>query len=280
MLVTRVHTQEEFNAFIDSHKSIIADISVKEKELLPDHKEEFSFKGYSYPAAEVVDFKVDFLYSNGEEPNWRERVVCPLTNLNNRLRASIQFIDFELGIRDFHQIYISEQVTPLYQFLKPKYPELIGSEYLGPNLKSGELDNEGIRHEDMTNLSFSEEELDFYLSFECFEHIPDFNRAFKEAYRVLKEKGKLFFTVPFLTNSYNHLIRASIRDNGEIFHHFEPEYHGDPVNEEGALCFTHFGWKMLDDLRGLGFRDAYAILFWSLEFGYVGGHQIIFCVTK
>lgn len=54
--------------------------------------------GYSYTAERQVDFEVDFLYANAGRINWRERLVCPLTGLSNRLRASIHLADSEPGM--------------------------------------------------------------------------------------------------------------------------------------------------------------------------------------
>ena len=248
--------------------------------MTPSTQDPFTVSGISYPAGAVVDFQVDFKYSNGKDINWRERLICPVTGLNNRLRASIHFADFELGLKEYHSIYISEQVTPFYNYLKQKIPDITGSEFLGFDFPKGKANDKGIRHEDMTNLSFSDEQLDFYLSFECFEHIPDFNKSFEEAFRVLKQDGILFFTVPFIKQNPGNVIRAVINQDGEVEHLLPPEYHGNPVSESGSLCYTHFGWEMLDQLRSCGFKDVYALTYWSDVFGYLGGEQILFFARK
>ena len=279
MIITRIHTIEEYKLFKKNNEDTLRDIWLSEKALTPPIKKEFFYKGFSYPAKEVVDFMVDFEYSDGIHVNWRERLVCPKTNFSNRLRACIHFADFELGILPYHKLYITEQVTPLYRYFKEHIPTTVGSEFLGTNIPSGTV-RDGIRHEDMTRHSFADKSFDFYLSFECFEHIPDFRQSFREAHRVLKDDGALFFTVPFVPGHYESIIRATISPGGEITHLLEPEYHGDPVNGSGILCFTHFGWQMLDDLRGVGFRDVYALIYWSDSFGYLGGEQIIFIAKK
>ena len=61
----------------------------------------------------------------------------------------------------------------------------------------------------------------------------------------------------------------------------EPEYHGDPLNpKKSILCYTHFGWEMLDQLKKIGFKDAYAITYWSDSLGYYSGDQLLFCAIK
>ena len=91
----------------------------------------------------------------------------------------------------------------------------------------------------------------------------------------------LYWTVPFIAIRYENTIRAVVSNDGTITHLLEPEYHGDPVNaDKGILCFTHFGWGMFDQLKEIGFKDAYVINYWSDSLGYYGQDQYIFCAIK
>ena len=252
-----------------------------EDHLVKNNGREFTVKGFSYPAQAEVNFFVDYLHSDNVTPNWRERVICPITNLNNRLRAAVHFIDFELTIETFSKIYIAEQLTPLYSYLQKKYTNITGSEFLGPNALPGSVNEKGLWHEDATRLSFRDGEFDYYLTFECFEHIPDYIAAFKESYRILKDNGMMFWTVPFASHNHENIIRATVLADGSINHILPPEYHGDPVNASaGILCYHHFGWEMFDQLRAIGFKDAYAITYWSDSLGYYNSDQFIFCAVK
>lgn len=240
---------------------------------------EFHVRGYSYTVGSRVDFFVDRLYSGGGRINWRERLICPVSGLNNRMRASLQLIDMELAPYADDRIYLSEQVTPVHEFLKSRYPNLVGSEFLGPGRVPGSVDARGIRHEDLASLSFGDESLDIVLSFECLEHFPDFMRAFSECARVLRPGGRMLWSVPFWPDQAQNTIRARMKD-GIIEHILPPEYHGDPLNTQGCLCFTTFGWEMLGQVRQSGFSDVYAIPYGSREFGYLGAHQIVFVARK
>jgi len=282
MFTARLRTLPEFLQHMTSNVQVYEKIKIIEDALAVKHtdRKEFTVKGFSYPAQEGVDFQVDFLYSAMGKINWRERVICPVTSLNSRIRACIHFLEFELDIRSDSKVYIAEQLTPLYYYLHSRYTQITGSEYLGADIAPGIINDKGIRHENATNLSFADNELDYYLSFECFEHIPDFLQAFMESYRVLKKGGMLFWTIPFSEMNYENVIRATVSDYGLINHLLEPEYHGDPVNPDGGiLCFTNFGWQLLDQLRTIGFRDVYAITFWSDSLGYYG-KQFLFCARK
>jgi hypothetical protein len=40
--------------------------------------------------------------------------------------------------------------------------------------------------------------------------------------------------------------RASLASDGSIIHHFEPEYHGNPVDPHGSLVTFHYGYDLAD----------------------------------
>lgn len=279
MNVYRLYSLEEYFAHAQNNHEAFLSRQAYEKSLLRPDETSFTVSGISYPANKHVDFSVDYHYSNNGQVNWRERLVCPITHLNNRLRCSIHLIDYELGIYPESQVYISEQVTPMFTFLQKRYKNLTGSEYLGHDLAPGTFVN-NTRHEDMTSLSFEKESFDHYLSFECFEHIPAFKDAVREAARVLKKNGVFFGSFPFDVNSATNTIRAYVDETGKTVHILEPEYHGDPVSEQGILCYTVFGWEFLDQFRSAGFRDVYLMLVWSDVFSYLGGEQIFLVAKK
>ena len=245
----------------------------------------FPVRGFCNTCNTVVDFQVDFWNSyktdKGNVPNWRERLVCPSCHLNNRMRLALHIIKQQLPEINNSKIYIAEQTTQTFQKLKSISKELVGSEFLGDNFSRGEVDSRGIRHGDFTNLTFKDSEFDMVLSFDVFEHIPDYKIAFSESYRILKDNGTLIFSVPFDRNSEKNIMRAKLDNTGVVKHILPAEYHGDPLNiTEGCLCFYHFGWEMLDDLRNVGFNEPHAVFCYSKEYGYLGGDQIIFIAQK
>lgn len=245
-------------------------------------------EGYCFTCSNNSSFHTDFLYSdpnhmvnNKRVPNWRERVICSGCKLNSRVRASVHFLEEKLGAKLDDTIYITEQATPLYSHLESKYTKLNGSEYLGDKVPYGEIDlTTGLRNESITKLSFESDIFDYILSFDVFEHIPEYKLAFAECLRCLKQSGVLLFTVPFNKFAEHNLQRAVIDKSGNIQHILEPEYHGDPINEEGCLCFYHFGWEMLDQMRQIGFTKVKAHLFWSKKLGYLGNDHVLFSAQK
>ena len=129
MKIRKIRSLEEYQTFEERTRSEQQGLREFEDSLESLSKTPFTVRGYSYPAGKEVDFHVDYEYSVGGKINWRERVVCPVTYLNNRLRACVHLFDSQLAPFDDDTIFISEQVTTLYQFLKPRYSNLIGSEF-------------------------------------------------------------------------------------------------------------------------------------------------------
>ena len=283
--VSKVISYEDYMHYANENQQTDMVNSAFEKALIPDSSRQFKYNGYCYVCKTLVEFIVDFNYAYEVEgvlmPNWRERLVCPICRLNNRMRAVVHVFDLECHPnRDFN-IYITEQTTGLYKLFKKTFPNLIGSEYFGGSvIDYGNAINNGIRNEDLTQLSFSNDQFDCILSFDVFEHIPNYRKALAECYRCIKPGGILLFSVPFVRTSEKNIVRAYLSQAGEIVHLLPPEYHGDPINSDGCLCFYHFGWEMLEDIKTVGFKNPQALLYWSKEFGYLGGVQLIFAAKK
>jgi SAM-dependent methyltransferase len=104
----------------------------------------------------------------------------------------------------------------------------------------------GIRSENLESLSFDDASIDLFVSQDVMEHVFDPEKAFKEIARVLKAGGAHIFTVP-LVNKWLPTERwASLLDDGKIVYHSIPEYHGNPVDPEGALVTMHWGYDIVN----------------------------------
>lgn len=247
-----------------------------------DYCNSYSLKGYCDVCDKEVEFVITDAYAGKQNdgrkfPNYREQLFCPNCGLNNRMRATMDIIDSLLFPES--DVYIMEQTTIFYQKLSRKLGnKLIGSEYIS-DVEFGKTDINGIRSESCTALTFENDSLDMIVSLDVFEHVPNYKKAFSECKRVLKKGGVLLFSVPFIDADSTE-IRAQIDDDGTIKHLLEPEYHGDPINEEGCLCYYHFGWDILDELRLAGFEVANAVVYWNESHGYLGATEQIFFVAQ
>ncbi len=223
-------------------------------------------------------------FSHGNEagsmqPAWSETLNCNGCGLNSRMRAVFSLLQ-NLQIDEKADIYVTEAVTDGFKCLKDRYVNAIGSEYLGTEKKSGVRYNEPgaglVLHQDLTALSFENDSFDAIISQEVFEHIPDYRKAFSECGRVLRKGGRLIFTIPFFQNQASTEIRATVDGQGNLKHLLPPEYHGNPVDSAGSLCFQHFGWDILDDLRHAGFEGASAYMYWGPWQGHMGAFFFVF----
>ena len=282
--LTEISTEAEYRVYVESMKAEYRRRNQVESELITNDGE-FWTPGYCYVCKEKTTFRTGSQYSSVRNdgktvPNWREQLICKKCGLNNRLRASIQIFEEICQPASTDSIYITEQTTPLYAWLKNNYTNVIGSEYLGESIPRGAKNAANIRNEDLTQLSFTDSQFDYILTFDVLEHVADYEQALRECFRCLKPNGAFLLGVPFDKNSQTNIVRARVNSNGKVEHLLPPEYHGDPVNPQGILCFYHFGWDLLDELRAIGFLPVVSYLYWSPEFGYLGGEQIIFVANK
>lgn len=267
-------------------QEIIAERLKYEKELtqilLASENKSCKITGFCEVCGQKSEFLVDFKYSDHITPNLRERLICPVCNLNSRQRYMVSTVLKEVSsMKSVPKIYLYEYITPVFQsiYKKVKQGNVVGSEFISNDLVSGKIVN-GILHENAENLSFEDDSFDLLVSCDVFEHVNDYKRCFKEAERVLKPNGKMFFSVPFHIGRQENYRRAEIAD-GRLVHYSDPIYHGNPMNKEGSLVFWDYGWTMLEDLKQAGFRDAYMTPYYDKDYGYIGGgFQYIFIAEK
>lgn len=199
---------------------------------------------------------------------FRESLTCDHCTFNARMRAALQYAD-ELRLRETADVYLTEQVTPLFRHLKKKFPNAVGSEYL-PDAKLGST-RDGVRCEDLQKLTFGSGSFDLIISLDVLEHIPDYRAGLREMARVLKPGGTLVMTCPFIMQLHKTYNQARLNSDGEIEHLIPvPEYHGNPLGPP-SLSFNTFGWDLLEDMRREGFATAQLVPYRNAALGYVGG---------
>jgi SAM-dependent methyltransferase len=249
----------------------------------------FNYPAYCSFCDRVTQIRIDWTFgaagnSSSINPAWTETAVCTECGLNSRMRALFDFLKTHCDLRKIRRAYIAEQVTVAYHKYKAIFPGLIGSEYLGSEYPSGKIltrwhNLTRIRHEDLTDLSFADGQFDLAITQDVFEHIPEYLKAFTEIYRVLSSGGRLVFTIPFFFELEKTRVRASMGSEG-IIHHLPMEIHGNPVSNEGSLCFQNFGWDILEDLLKSGFSEAITDLYWGPWQGHLGYPMFVFSAIK
>lgn len=280
----RVSSFDEYQSFIEKNKEILASREKTEKSLI-NNKYGLLLKGFCYacggPSIFYTRYKYHSVYIDGERmPNWHEGLVCSGCKMNNRMRGAIHVLDKILKPRMEDNIYLTEQTTHTYRWFSNYYKKVIGSEHLGDSVPRGGENENKIRNEDLRNLSFPNNKFDSIISLGVLEHIPGYLSALKECYRCLKPGGTLALYVPFFPEYKDNLVRATMNPQGEIKHLHPPEYHGDPLNSSGVLCYYHFGWALLQQLCDSGFSNTYTSFFWSPHWGYLGKDLAVIFAEK
>lgn len=114
-----------------------------------------------------------------------------------------------------------------------------------PKIERGNINRtSGYRCEDLEHLTFENETFDLFITQDVLEHIFHPEKAFIEIGRVLKSGGAHIFTTPLVNKAKKSERWASLSDKQEIIYHHEPEYHGNPVDPNGALVTMHWGYDI------------------------------------
>lgn len=257
-----VHSGKEITDFKKQNQFIFDKYWQLDQQTMKSDVKEGTQRGWCCYCNKEVEFTWNVLPQFTPHIMLTERMICPECQNFNRVRALIHVLKTFDEKPSGKKIYCYEQTTPFYESLKKwltPQNELIGSEYMGFDKKPGEIVN-GIRHEDAMNMSFADNELDYILSNDVYEHVPDIDKTLKEAYRTLKAGGKLIFHIPFYVWREKTLKRAEIKD-GEIIYLEEKEYHGGFSAEDpnGCLVYYNYGCDIFDIMKNAGFKNAYGV---------------------
>lgn len=124
--------------------------------------------------------------------------------------------------------------------------------YYWEDTKLGEMKNNVIC-QDITNLTFDDNQFDLVLSSDVMEHVHEPWAGFEEVARVLKPSGAYIFTIPIrIPFRPTSVVRASLdTKTGTITHHLPEVYHNAGDGSD-TLVFTDFGQDIFERLRKLG----------------------------
>ncbi len=251
---------------------------------LPPGAEEGPVHGFCFvcgvPSVFPMDAEHSWMEGGVRRLNWRERLICPTCGLNCRMRAGLHLIDLVLKPGQGSAIYATEQLTAFFSHLQKRYPWAVGSEYLGPDFPRGALDERGLRHETVEDLSFGDATLDLLITEDVMEHVAEPVRALQEFSRVLKPGGVLLLSVPFDERRRTTVRRASRQADGTVVHHLPPAYHVDPLDPQGCLVFSDFGWDLLEMLAHAGFSSSRLFALWSADYAYLGSTNLYFVARR
>ena len=154
----------------------------------------------------------------------------------------------------------------------------LASQYY-PNKTFGTM-IDGFRNEDLENQTFEDETFDIVITSDVMEHIYNPEKAFKEIARTLKKGGAHIFTVPVINRHMKTEVWATLGENGKANFLKTPEYHGNPVDPEGAPVTMHWGFDMVDFIKKACELDTDVVDLYEKEFGIMGVYNEVFVTYK
>ncbi len=218
---------------------------------------------HSQPTAKgicpICNEKVEFKFHRDVDGNvnWRESVLCPYCQLNSRQRGALFYLLAKTRMDAQTDLFLTENNSTFYNFLKINFPSVAGIK----NSDEQHAFNEARFLNDLNALTasppFRKKSFDVVISSEILARIHDYRRALSDFYKILKPQGTLLLTVPFAPNNENNM-------------HLKPNAPSDMAHL--------FGWELLHDLRQAGFKQAFAVFYWSVYFGFYQPDNIIVAI--
>lgn len=150
-----------------------------------------------------------------------------------------------------------------------------------PDIPLGD-NSRGFRNENLESLTFADNSFDIFVGLDVMEHVNYPERVFAEARRTLVPGGICIFTTPTYKQRTQTERRAMYRDDGSVnFMGFEPEYHGNPVSDSGALVTFHYGYDLPDLIGQWSGMDTRVCRFHDRRHGILGEFtEVYLCVNR
>jgi len=180
-----------------------------------------------------------------KKADWlRDNYHCIRCNSIPRQRALLQVM--QQFFPDWRKFNIHES-SPSGATFKKFSSECQGyrSSQFFPDIPAGTIFS-GQRCEDLSRQTFNDESFDIVITQDVLEHLLDPVKSLKEICRTLKPGGAHIFTVPWY--SWQDTKIRAIQEDDKIVYLEEPDYHVNPVNDEGSLVVTEWGKDLIDTI--------------------------------
>jgi hypothetical protein len=232
----------------------------------------FENDGFCYSCNEKVKFIANRSW-------WRDYYRCANCNSIPRERALMYCIDKicpkwkELVIHESSPVFRGTSFR-----LRKESPCYIPTYYF-PGVELGSMKN-GYRCENLENMTFEDNSIDLHITQDVMEHVFDPKKAFQEIARTLKPGGMHIFTVPIVNKDQPTEVCAIFKDNGDVKFLKVPDYHGNPVNDQGALVVTRWGYDICDFIFNSCGLATKVINIDSLDLGIRADYNEVLITTK
>ena len=170
----------------------------------------------------------------------RDNYLCTQCHSIPRVRHIIHVLQRQFP--DFRErtIHESSPSGPSFDKLRKECPGYVPT-YFWPDTALGAYKN-SFRCENLEALTFADASFDLVITQDVMEHVLNPDRAFSEIARTLKPGGAHVFTVQWYAPKPTFIRAAEGGDGIEYF--AEKDYHGNPIDEGGALVVTEWGMNL------------------------------------
>lgn len=172
----------------------------------------------------------------------RDNYLCTKCRSIPRVRHIVHILQKQFPHYRELRIHESSPSGPSFNKFRKLCQEYIPS-YFWPDVAPGSINN-GYRCENLEAQTFPDASLDLVITQDVMEHVMNPAKAFSEIARTLKPGGAHVFTVPWYTPKPT-FIRAAAIDDG-IEYYANKDYHGNPIDKDGALVVTEWGSELPD----------------------------------
>jgi len=215
------------------------------------------------------------------EGGWyRDLLKCSCCNSIPRERALALVL--ENLCPDWRSLSIHES-SPTPRGISPKLKregkKYIETQYY-PDQPLGKIIN-GFRNENLEKLTFVDSAFDLFVCLDVLEHVNYPEYVFKELVRTIKPGGSILFTVPTYKALEKSIRRAKYMTDGKVdFLGFEPEYHGNPINNNGSLVTFHYGYDLPELIKLWSGLDTTVYRFHDKFHGIIGEFTEVYVCKK
>jgi Methyltransferase domain len=212
-----------------------------------------------------------------EREDWlRDHFRCLRCRSIPRWRALAQVLDDQFPNWRSGRLHESSPYGSVSDRLRTGCSGYVGTHYY-PHAAPGEMVN-GFRSENLEKQTFPDASFDLVITLDVMEHVLNPDRAFSEISRTLKPGGAHVFTVPWYYWKPT-LVRA-VEKGGAISHVEPPDYHGNPIDESGALVVTEWGTDMLEFIQRNGGLVTEVVRMTDRRLGIAGEFIEVFVSRK
>ncbi len=199
---------------------------------------EYQVEGY----CEICEANVRF---SAMEQWFRDFLLCPTCGSVPRERALMEVLKrYYPNYRKLHIHESSPCDRGVSRKLARECRRYSSSHYI-PGTPRGLIDvDHGIRSESLESLTFPDASFDLFITQDVLEHIFDPEAAFREIARVLRPGGAHIFSVPLVQKFEPSRVRAHLQPDGNVEHVLEPQFHRNPIDSDGSLVVTDWGFDI------------------------------------